>query len=190
MRAATNWRLLLIGQEPAGRSDLDHIRELLAAPGGTAEIFHTFNLALALAVEAATEDLETLARRAATDPRPDHREVLAPVVQALADITAGRPRKAADALTALGESATRIGGVRVEREIIQDTRARALVDAGDPTQAADLLHHRTSTRYEDLLLTSRCSGRGRGGRREVTLGRALPINRPHVIDGPGTGREW
>ncbi|MER5966247.1 hypothetical protein [Streptomyces sp. NPDC002057] len=159
MRAATNWRLLLIGQEPAGRSDLDHIRELLAAPGGTAEIFHTFNLALTLAVEAATEDLETLARRAATDPRPDHREVLAPVVQALADITAGRPRKAADALTALGESATRIGGVRVEREIIQDTRARALVDAGDPAQAADLLHHRTSTRhhhlYEDLLLTSR-----------------------------------
>lgn len=70
MRAATNWRLLLAGQSPAGRGDLDHVRRLLAAPGGMAEIFHTFNLALALAVEAATEDLYALAHRAAADPRP------------------------------------------------------------------------------------------------------------------------
>ncbi|MFE4665518.1 hypothetical protein ACFRI7_06295 [Streptomyces sp. NPDC056716] len=158
MRAATNWRLLLIGESPAGRSDPGHVRELLAAPGGTAEIFHTFNLALALAVEAATDDLRTLARRAAADDRPDYRDVLAPVVQALAEITAGRPRAAADLLTALGERAERIGGVRVEREIIQDTLARALVDAGEPVRAADLLRHRTTTRhhhtYEDLLLTA------------------------------------
>ncbi|MFJ3592010.1 hypothetical protein ACIQUY_16110 [Streptomyces sp. NPDC090231] len=70
MRAATNWRLLLAGQSPAGRSDPGLVRELLAAPGGTAEIFHTFNLALALAVEAATDDLHILARRAAADERP------------------------------------------------------------------------------------------------------------------------
>ncbi|BDH05408.1 hypothetical protein [Streptomyces seoulensis] len=159
MRAATNWRLLLAGQEPAGRSDPEHVRELLAAPGGMAEVFHTFNLALALAVEAATDDLEVLARRAAADRRPDYREVLAPVVRALAEITAGRPEAAADTLGALGEKAERIGGVRVEREIIQDTLARALVDAGDPARAAELLHHRTTTRhhhtYEDLLLSAR-----------------------------------
>ncbi|QIQ01474.1 hypothetical protein [Streptomyces liangshanensis] len=159
MRAATNWRLLLVGQAPAGRSDLEHVRELLAAPGGTAEVFHTFNLALALAVEAATDDLERLARRAAADPRPDHRDVLAPVVLALAEITAGRPREAAGLLEALGDRTARIGGVRVEREIVQDTLARALVDAGEPARAAALLHHRTGTRhhhaYEDLLLTAR-----------------------------------
>ncbi|MFD3520912.1 hypothetical protein [Streptomyces sp. NPDC058653] len=159
MRAATNWRLLLAGQEPAGRSDPVHVRELLAAPGGMAEVFHTFNLALALAVEAATEDLHILARRAAADERPDYREVLAPVVRALAEITAGRARVAVDLLSGLGEDAERIGGVRVEREIIQDTLARALVDAGEPARAAELLHHRTTTRghhtYEDLLLTAR-----------------------------------
>ncbi|GGZ14764.1 hypothetical protein GCM10010387_03700 [Streptomyces inusitatus] len=159
MRAATNWRLLLAGQTPAGRSDPDHIRELLAAPGGTAEIFHTFNLALALAVEAATDDLRILARRAAADERPDYRDVLAPVVRALAEITAGRPRAAVELLTGLGDKAERIGGVRVEREIIQDTLARALVDAGEPARAAGLLHHRTTTRrhhaYEDLLLSPR-----------------------------------
>ncbi|GAA2239069.1 hypothetical protein GCM10010232_27450 [Streptomyces amakusaensis] len=159
MRAATNWRLLLAGQTPAGRSDPDHIRELLAAPGGTAEIFHTFNLALALAVEAATDDLHVLARRAAADERPDYRDVLAPVVRALAEITAGRPRAAAELLTGLGDQAERIGGVRVEREIIQDTLARALVDTGEPARAAGLLHHRTTTRrhhaYEDLLLSVR-----------------------------------
>ncbi|MFG2226512.1 hypothetical protein [Streptomyces sp. NPDC048644] len=157
MRAATNWRLLLVGQTPADRSDPEHVRELLAAPGGMAEVFHTFNLALALAVEAATEDLEALARRAAADERSDYREVLAPVVQALAEVTAGHPRAAVDLLNDLGEKAERIGGVRVEREIIQDTLARALVDTGEHTRAADLLHHRTTTRhhhtYEDLLLT-------------------------------------
>ncbi|WP_236710779.1 hypothetical protein [Streptomyces sp. 150FB] len=158
MRSATNWRLLLAGQTPAGRSDPEQVRELLAAPGGMAEVFHTFNLALALAVEAATEDLRALARRAAADERPDYHEVLAPVVEALAEITAGRPRAAVDLLSALGERAERIGGVRVEREIIEDTLARALVDAGEPARAAALLHHRTTTRhhhtYEDLLLAA------------------------------------
>lgn len=159
MRAATNWRLLLAGQTPAGQSDPDHVRELLAAPGGMAEIFHTFNLALALAVEAATDDLRILARRAAADERPDYREALAPVIQALAEVTAGNPRSAVNLLTGLGEKAERIGGVRVEREIIQDTLARALVDAGEHVRASDLLHHRTTTRrhhtYEDLLLAAR-----------------------------------
>ncbi|MFE3072003.1 hypothetical protein [Streptomyces sp. NPDC059247] len=159
MRAATNWRLLLVGQAPAGRSDPGQVRELLAAPGGMAEVFHTFNLALALAVEAATDDLHVLARRAAADERPDYREVLAPVVRALAEITAGRPRAAVDLLTALGEETERIGGVRVEREIVQDTLARALVDAGEPARAAGLLRHRTTSRrhhvYEDLLLVAR-----------------------------------
>jgi hypothetical protein len=158
MRAATNWRLLLAGQTPAGRSDPAQVRELLAAPGGMAEIFHSFNLALALAVEAATDDLHILARRAAADERPDYREVLAPVVRALAEVTAGRPRAAVNLLSALGDTAERIGGVRVEREIIQDTLARALVDAGEPARAAELLHHRSTTRhhhtYENLLLAA------------------------------------
>ncbi|MFE4055080.1 hypothetical protein ACFXP3_02015 [Streptomyces sp. NPDC059096] len=159
MRAATNWRLLLAGQRPAHRSEPDHVRELLAAPGGMAEVFHTFNLALALAVEAATDDLYALARRAAADARPDYHEVLAPVVEALADITAGRPHAAVDRLTGPAEWTDRLGGVRVEREIVQDTLARALVDTGAHTRAAGLLHHRTTTRrhhvYEDLLLTPR-----------------------------------
>ncbi|WP_371791904.1 hypothetical protein OG285_21235 [Streptomyces sp. NBC_01471] len=159
MRAATNWRLFLVGQSPAGRSDPGQVRELLSAPGGMAEIFHTFNLALALAVEAATDDLHILARRAAADERADFRDVLAPVVRALAEVTAGRPRVAVDLLSGLGESAERTGGVRVEREIIQDTLARALVDSGEHVRAAGLLHHRTTTRrhhtYEDLLLAVR-----------------------------------
>lgn len=159
MRAAVNWRLLLAGQAPAGRSDPAHVRELLAAPGGTAEVFHTFNLALALAVEAATDDLYTLARRAAGDGRPAFREVLAPVVHALAEVTAGRPGAAVDLLTGLGGHVERIGGVRVEREIVQDTLARALADSGQPGRAAALLHRRITTRrhhtYEDLLLAPR-----------------------------------
>lgn len=159
MRAATNWRLLLAGQTPARRCDLEHLRELLAAPGGMAEVFHTFNLALALAVEAATDDLYALARRAAADERPDYQQVLAPVVRALAEVTAGRPRVAAGLLTGLAGQVERIGGVRVEREIVQDTLARVLIDIGEHARAAELLHRRVATRrhhiYEDLLLTPR-----------------------------------
>ncbi|MFF4323173.1 hypothetical protein [Streptomyces sp. NPDC001568] len=156
MRAATNWRLLLAGQVPARRTEVEHVRELLAAPGGMAEVFHTFNLALALAVEAATDDLEALAERAACDERSEFVRVLAPVVRALAHLTAGRPQAAVDLLARLEQEIEVLGGVRVEREIVQDTLARALVDAGDPHRAAELLYHRTHSRvhhvYEDLLL--------------------------------------
>lgn len=162
MRSATNWRLLLAGQRPARRCEPAHVRELLAAPGGMAEVFHTFNLALALAVEAATEDLYALAGRAAADERPDYREVLAPVVRALAEVTAGRPQVAVGLLTPLGGAVERLGGVRVEREIVQDTLARALIDTGDHVRAAALLDHRVTVRrhhvYEDLLLTARPDG--------------------------------
>ncbi|CAL9325710.1 hypothetical protein [Streptomyces sp. SudanB182_2057] len=156
MRAATNWRLLLAGQAPARTSDLEHIHRLLAEPGGWAEVFHTFQLALALAVAADTEGLHALADRAAADERGEYGEVLAPIARALAHMAAGRPGQAVDLLAPLGEQAERIGGVRVEREIIQDTYARALVEAGRPRQAADLLHHRLTHRhhhrYETLLL--------------------------------------
>ncbi|WP_437077274.1 hypothetical protein [Streptomyces sp. enrichment culture] len=161
MRAATNWRLLLAGQSPARTTDLAHAHRLLAEPGGWAEVFHTFQLALALAVGADTDGLTALARRAESDDRPDYAEVLAPVAHALAHLTAGLPGKAVDLLTALSENTARIGGVRVEREIITDTLARALIDAGQPRRAAHLLHHRRTTRhhhtYEDLLLTPRHS---------------------------------
>jgi hypothetical protein len=165
MRSATNWRLLLAGQATARTAGLDHIHQLLSEPGGWAEVFHTFQLALGLAVAADADALRALAHRAADDPRPDYANVLAPVAQALAHLTAGRPGAAVDLLASLGERAQRIGGVRVEREIIQDTLARALIDAGQPQRAAHLLHHRTTTRrhhtYEDLLLTSTRTGPSR-----------------------------
>jgi len=174
MRSATNWRLLLAGQTPAGRCDLAHVRALLAAPGGTAEVFHTFNLALALAVEAAGDDLNGLAALAAVDERPEFRYVLAPVVRALAQIVAGRPHVAVDLLTDLGERVERIGGVRVEREIIQDTLARALVDCGEHARAARLLGTRLVGRrhhvYEDHLLIPGPSGATRSGIPSARIG--------------------
>ncbi|WP_409239792.1 hypothetical protein [Streptomyces sp. PA5.6] len=156
MRAAVNWRLLLAGQHPARLSDLTHVRALLSGPGGMAEVFHTFNLALALACESAVEDLHRLAAAARTGARPAYREVLAPVVTALAHVCSGTPQHAIDLLEPLGASLSRLEGVRVEREIVTDTLARALVDTGHHHRAATLLEQRTTTRrhhtYEDLLL--------------------------------------
>ncbi|MGW1992858.1 tetratricopeptide repeat protein [Embleya sp. NPDC001921] len=192
MRSATNWRLLLAGQSPAGRCDLDHVRALLAAPEGTAEVFHTFNLALALAVEAAGDDLDALAARAAADRRPEYRDVLAPVVRALAEITAGRPHAAVELLTSLGERVERLGGVRVEREIVQDTLARALVDCDEHARAVRLLNRRRTTRrhhaYEDHLLiptgpapTEPPTGptSAAAAPRDIPAARAAPTERPH-----------
>lgn len=159
MRAATNWRLLLAGQAPARRSGLEQVRALLAEPGGTAEVFHAFNLALALATHGAVDDLLALAHRSDRDARTAFSEVLAPVVRALAHLCAGRPAEAVDRLAPLGERVEELGGVRVEREIVQDTLARALADLGHGRRAADLLHHRRTRRrhhaYEDLLLVPR-----------------------------------
>ncbi|WP_063760832.1 hypothetical protein [Streptomyces aureocirculatus] len=159
MRAATNWRLLLAGQAPANTSDLDHIHQLVDEGAGWAEVFHTFQLALALAVASDTDGLNAMAARAGGDRRPDYHQVLTPVIQALAHMTDGQPGKAVDLLTPLGQEVERVGGVRVEREIIQDTLARALIDTGQMEQAAHLLHHRVIHRhhhtYETLLLTPR-----------------------------------
>ncbi|MEU2438364.1 hypothetical protein ABZ595_19590 [Streptomyces rubradiris] len=159
MRAAVNWRLLLAGQAPARTSDLEHVYRLLAEEGGWAEVFHTFQLALALAVATDTDGLEAMAARARSDERADYHEVLAPVIRALAHMTSGRPGKAVGLLSRLGEKAERIGGVRVEREIIQDTLARALIETGRLEAASRLLHHRITHRrhhaYEALLLSPR-----------------------------------
>jgi tetratricopeptide (TPR) repeat protein len=156
MRSAVNWRLLLIGAAPADVVAAEHTRALLAQPGGMAEVFHTFQLALALAVAGDSDALTQLASQAATDCRPDYAEVLAPVAAALAHLIAGHPATAVDLLTNLDADLERLGGVRVEREIVSDTLARALVDAGEPDRAAHLLHHRITTRhhhtYEHHLL--------------------------------------
>ncbi|WP_436960852.1 hypothetical protein [Streptomyces sp. SudanB182_2057] len=159
MRAATNWRLLLAGQCPARLSEPDHVRELLAAPGGMADTLHTFNLALALACESQVEDLQRLAVTAEGDERAAFREVVAPVVRALACVCAGAPGRAVALLEPLADGLEGLGGVRVEREIVQDTLARALAETGRGERAAALLEdrltRRTHHRYEDLLLAAR-----------------------------------
>jgi predicted Zn-dependent protease len=156
MRSAVNWRLLLIGAAPADVVAAEQTKQLLGEPGGMVEVFHTFQLALALAVAGDHDGLTDLAHTAATDPRADYAEVLAPVATALAHLLAGRPAAAVTLLTNLGQHTERLGGVRVEREIIQDTLARALVNAGEPDRAAHLLQHRIHTRhyhnYEHQLL--------------------------------------
>ncbi|WP_229859945.1 hypothetical protein [Streptomyces poonensis] len=159
MRAAANWRLLLAGQSPARLSEPDHVRELLAAPEAMADTLHTFNLALALACESAVEDLQRLAATAEGDEREAFREVVAPVARALAYVCAGAPGQAVTLLEPLGDALEGLGGVRVEREIVHDTLARALAETGQGERAAALLEdrltRRTHHRYEDLLLTPR-----------------------------------
>ncbi|WP_067814843.1 hypothetical protein [Actinomadura kijaniata] len=158
MRSQVNWRLLLTGHTPARTVEADHARRLLTEPGGMVSIFHTFQLALALAVAGDTPALDRLARTTAADPRPAWRQVLTPVVQALAAMTNGHPGRAALLLEPLRQQITELGGVTIEREVINDTLARSLLLSGRPDQAADLLHHRRTTRthhhYEDLLLNS------------------------------------
>jgi hypothetical protein len=158
MRSQINWRLLLTGHAPAHLVQADHARSLLAEPGGMTSVFHTFQLALALAVAGDAAALDRLANATGTDPRPAFRQVLTPVVQALAAMTAGHPAQATRLLEPLHQQITKLGGVTIEREIVQDTLARALILSDRPRHAADLLYHRRTTRtrhhYEDLLLSA------------------------------------
>ena len=91
--------------------------------------------------------LATLAGWAEAHPRPTQREVVAPLVRALADMQAGRCSAAADALATLGGALPRLGGSDAQREIVEETRIAALLRAGRLDEARLVLDARLDRRH-------------------------------------------
>ncbi|MBC9731744.1 pyridine nucleotide-disulfide oxidoreductase [Nocardioides marmotae] len=90
--------------------------------------------------------LRRLAERSARHDHPTHREVVAPLARALAQMHAGRCSAAADALAALESCLWRLGGSDAQREVVEETRIAALLRAGRYDEARALLDRRLDRR--------------------------------------------
>lgn len=130
-------------------------RPVLTAP---ATPFLGLHAAVALLATDDADGLEELRRSCADHPDVDHREVTAPLAEALRLLVAGSPGAAADALAALTHRCWRFGGSDAQREIVEETRIHALIRAERYLEARALLDRRldrrTCRRDQDWL--NRC----------------------------------
>ncbi|WP_344154687.1 pyridine nucleotide-disulfide oxidoreductase [Nocardioides koreensis] len=118
-------------------------REVLEAPATPFLAMHAAVTLLALDDGPA---LARLAVRAERHPQPTQREVVAPLVRALALMRAEHCSQAADALAALTGALPRLGGSDAQREIIEETRIAALLRAGRLADARAVLDVRLDRR--------------------------------------------
>ena len=97
----------------------------------------------------ATDDrtgLRRLADWSAAHPSPTHREVVAPLAEALGQLAAGRCSTAADRLAELTPQVWRLGGSDAQREIVEEARIAALLRAGRYDEARLVLDSRLDRR--------------------------------------------
>jgi len=141
------WRCQLNGSW-AGRLPIE---DVLAQAGESAlyrpeNAFVGLHAAIALAAARDTAGLRRLARWIAADPRPEYRELLAPVVSAMIALVGGQLDRAADLLLALPRRTQPLGGSAAQREILEDTLLYTLIAAGRWTEAGRILDARLDRR--------------------------------------------
>ncbi|MDN4162160.1 pyridine nucleotide-disulfide oxidoreductase [Nocardioides abyssi] len=108
--------------------------------------FVALHAAVVLLATGDGDGLRRLASRSAHHEHPTHREVVAPLAEALRAMHAGRCSAAADALAALESSLWRLGGSDAQREVVEETRIAALLRAGRYDEARVLLDRRLDRR--------------------------------------------
>jgi hypothetical protein len=128
--------------------DLDRVarvvgRDVLERPATPFLAMHSAVTLLALGDGAG---LERLGRHAAAHEHPTQREVVAPLVDALRAMYAGRYAGAAAALAALSPAVPRLGGSDAQREILEEVRIAALIRAEVFDEARELLDRRLDRR--------------------------------------------
>jgi len=141
------WRCQLNGGW-AGRLPIE---DVLAQAGESAlyrpeNAFVGLHAAIALAAARDACGLRRLARWIAADPRPEYRELLAPVVSAMIALVGGRLDRAADVLLALPPDTQPLGGSAAQREVLEDTLLYALIAAGRWAEAGRILDERLDRR--------------------------------------------
>ena len=119
-------------------------RDVLARP---ATPFLALHAAVALLALDDGPGLAGLAGWAETHTHPTQRDVVAPLVRALALMQAGSCSAAADALASLTSGLPRLGGSDAQREIVEETRIAALLRAGRLDEARRLLDARLDRRH-------------------------------------------
>jgi hypothetical protein len=109
--------------------------------------FMAMHSAVALLALGDVDGLLRLRRWAAAHPNPAQAEVVAPLAAALAAMAAGQASKAADQLLTLDRQAWQLGGSDAQREVLEETRVHALLQAGRYDEARELLDNRLDRRH-------------------------------------------
>jgi uncharacterized NAD(P)/FAD-binding protein YdhS len=107
--------------------------------------FAALHAALALAAAGDCRGLARLRRAAERHPEEPFRAVVAPLADALCDLTHGDADRALAGLLALPEL-TPLGGSAAQREVVEETLLHCAVEAGRAELAADLLARRLERR--------------------------------------------
>ena len=109
--------------------------------------FMAMHSAIALLALGDVEGLRGLQRWAAAHTNPTQVEVVAPLAGALAAMSSGQSSRAADQLAALQTQIWRLGGSDAQREVVEETRIHALLQASRYDEARDLLDTRLDRRH-------------------------------------------
>ncbi len=141
------WRWMLT----PGANDVPKIGDVLAAVEGhllrrPPTPFMAMHAAVALCAAGDAEALRGLAASAARHSDATFTDVVAPLCHALRRLTLGQPGSAADALGRLQMTVRRLGGSDAQREVIEETRLSALLQAGRYDEACALLDARLDRR--------------------------------------------
>jgi hypothetical protein len=103
--------------------------------------FVGMHAAIALTARQDMTGLRLLGRHAALDPRPDHRDLVAPFAAAMLALVDGRPDRAAGLLLRLMPDIARFGGSKAQREVVEQTLLYTLVEARQLRVAGRLVQH-------------------------------------------------
>ena len=143
--ASLLWRSRVVGAALPGAIEdvLPAIPEQLLAEPATP--FVGLHAALALAAAGDCRGLARLRRWAERQPDGPFPATIAPLADALCDLTHGDPDRALATLLAL-PGVDRLGGSAAQREIVEETLVHCAIAAGRPDVAAERLHRRLDHR--------------------------------------------
>jgi hypothetical protein len=139
------WALTPDADDVPGLEEVARVtgRGVLEAPSTP---FLGLHAAVTLLALGDTDGLRRLAIRSASHVHQTHREVVAPLVDALSVLASGRPSEAADLLAALAPVSWRLGGSDAQREIVEEIRIAALLRADRYDDARAVLDRRLDRR--------------------------------------------
>ncbi|MEZ0580674.1 pyridine nucleotide-disulfide oxidoreductase [Nocardioides sp. MH1] len=139
------WALTPEAEEVPDLEDVARVtgRGVLESP---ATPFLGLHAAVTLLALGDLDGLQRLGHRCGSHPHPAQREVVAPLVDALCALGAGRASEAADRLADLAPVVWRLGGSDAQREIVEEIRIAALLRAGRYDDARMVLDRRLDRR--------------------------------------------
>ena len=139
------WALTPDADDVPGLEEVARVtgRGVLEAP---ATPFLGLHAAVTLLALGDLDALRRLGARCGSHPHAAQREVVAPLVDALSALGAGRASEAADRLAALAPTSWRLGGSDAQREIVEEIRIAALLRAERYDEARLVLDRRIDRR--------------------------------------------